>query len=100
MENRIKALEITVSQMADILEQHYDVLSRDTTPLDGYIKLTCESNYSPIYVKSSLISGLIRIEDDTLPYTEVMITGGDIYRVSETPETILESLGYQNNTEK
>ena len=99
MENRIKALEITVSQMADILEKHHDVLSRDTTPLDGYIKLTCESNYSPIYVKSSLISGLIRIED-TLPYTEVMITGGDIYRVSETPETILESIGYQKNTEK
>lgn len=37
---------------------------------------------------------------DTLPYTEVMITGGDIYRVSETPETILESIGYQKNTEK
>lgn len=99
MENRIKALEITVSQMADILEQYYDVLSRNTTQLDGYIKLTCESNYRPIYVKSNLISGLIRIED-TLPYTEVMITSGDIYRVSETPETILESIGYQKNTEK
>jgi len=108
MEERIRALEVTVSQMAEVMEQqqnvllevkkvlqqNLDILSRNVAPLDGYITLTCKSSSNPVYIKSISISGLKRIED-TVPYTEVMIAGGDIYRVSETPETILESLDYQ-----
>lgn len=51
---------------------------------------------SPVYVTKGSIVSMTKI-DDGKPYTEIHTSDGHVLRVLETPETILEDLGYAKN---
>lgn len=51
---------------------------------------------SPVFVKEGSIVSMSRI-DDGKPYTEIHTADGHVLRVLETPEVILEDLGYAKN---
>ena len=81
------------------LESFFDLDAVDDTPIctdDHFIKLT-GYDHKPVFVKTDAITRL-RLMDDTKPYTRIYTTGGD-FSVWETPEQIMESLGYKKNEE-
>lgn len=51
---------------------------------------------SPVYVTKGSIVSMTKI-DDGKPYTEIHTADGHVLRVLETPEVILEDLGYAKN---
>ena len=68
------------------------VIEKEIEKTDSYIKLT-SYNHEPLYVKMDCITRMRWIEDID-PYTRIYSSGGD-FSVRETPEHIMESLGYR-----
>ena len=68
------------------------MIEKEIEKTDSYIKLT-SYNHEPIYVKMDCITRM-RWIDDIDPYTRIYSLGGD-FSVRETPEQIMESLGYR-----
>lgn len=72
------------------------LIEKEIEKTDSYIKLT-GYNREPLYVKMDCITRM-RWIDDIDPYTRIYSAGGD-FSVRETPEQIMESLGYKKNEE-
>ena len=68
------------------------LIEKEIEKTDSYIKLT-GYNHEPLYVKMDCITRM-RWIDDIDPYTRIYSAGGD-FSVRETPEQIMESLGYR-----
>lgn len=86
---------VSLRKRVEKLESIFDLDAVEDMPVctdDHFIKLT-GYDHKPVFVKTDAIARL-RLMDDTKPYTRIYTTGGD-FSVWETPEQIMESLGYR-----
>lgn len=86
---------VSLRKRIEKLESIFDIDAVDDMPVctdDHFIKLT-GYNHEPLYVKMDCITRM-RWIDDIDPYTRIYSAGGD-FSVRETPEQIMESLGYR-----